>query len=189
MEKNSTLFFIQTHLIIKKYIFLKKSLLNICNLLLFIYNFVLCISIFLLDVINLIQIIMKKAIMIFVLAAMVIVSSVYWFISSGSNTNPTDTFHFGIIAIVLLFAIYVGYKRLSSAKRGEPAEDELSKKVLQKTAAWSFYISLYMWVAMIYIKDRVTMDTEEILGSGILAMAVCFVVCWLVFNFKGIKNE
>jgi peptidoglycan/LPS O-acetylase OafA/YrhL len=132
---------------------------------------------------------MKKAVFLFIIVAIVAGSCVFWLISSGERFSPTDSFQFSVIALILIFAIFVGYKRFSSAKRGEPTEDELSKKVLQKTAAWSYYISLYMWVAMIYIKDRVSMDTEELLGTGILAMAVCFGVCWLIFNFKGIKNE
>ncbi|OFX82827.1 MAG: hypothetical protein A2W99_14285 [Bacteroidetes bacterium GWF2_33_16] len=132
---------------------------------------------------------MKKTVLLFVIVAMVAVACVFWFISSGEGFSSTDMFQFSIIALILVFAIFVGYKKFSSAKRGEPTEDELSKKVLQKTAAWSYYISLYMWVAMIYIKDRMTMDTEEVLGTGILAMAVCFGVCWLIINFKGIKNE
>jgi peptidoglycan/LPS O-acetylase OafA/YrhL len=73
--------------------------------------------------------------------------------------------------------------------RGEPAEDELSKKLLLKTAAWSYYVSLYLWVAMLFIKDRVNLDTEEILGAGILGMAASFAICWLILNFRGIKNE
>lgn len=132
---------------------------------------------------------MKRTIMIFVIVVLIITTGIFWYISSGAEVNSVDLFHFGIIALILVFAIYVGVKRLSNAKRGEPTEDELSKKVLQKTAAWSYYISLYMWVIMIYIKDRVTMDTEEVLGTGILAMAVCFGVCWLIFNFRGLKNE
>jgi peptidoglycan/LPS O-acetylase OafA/YrhL len=132
---------------------------------------------------------MKKAVFLFIIVAVVAGTCFFWFISSGEGLSSTDIFHSSIIALILAFAIFVGYKRLSSAKRGEPTEDELSKKVIQKTAAWSYYISLYMWVAMIYIKDRVSMDTEELLGTGILGMAICFGVCWLIFNFKGIKNE
>lgn len=132
---------------------------------------------------------MKKAVLLFIIVAMVAGTCVMWYLSSGAGFSTTDIFQFGIIALILLFAIFVGIKRFSSARRGEPTEDELSKKVIQKTAAWSYYISLYMWVAMIYIKDRVNLDTEEILGTGILAMAVSFGVCWLIFNFKGVKNE
>ena len=65
---------------------------------------------------------------------------------------------------------------------------DLSKKVLQKTAAYSYYISLYLWLALIFIKDRITIDTEQLLGTGILGMAIIFALCWILFNFRGIRN-
>jgi len=95
----------------------------------------------------------------------------------------------GVIILVVGFALLVLYKRVLSARLGEPSEDELSKKVLRRTAAWSYYISLYLWVAILFIKDRVSLDTEELLGAGILGMALCFAVCWVILNFTGIKNE
>lgn len=132
---------------------------------------------------------MKKAIVVFVVAAMVLITTGLWIFSSTEEFKPFDLLSFGIIILVVAFAVFVGYKRMTSAKRGEPTEDEMSKKVLLKTAAWSYYISLYLWVAMLFIKDRVNLDTEEIIGAGILGMAVSFAVCWLIFNFRGTRNE
>lgn len=100
-----------------------------------------------------------------------------------------ENLHFLVIIIIVAFALFIGYKRLTSERRGEPTEDELSKKVLQKAAALSYYISLYLWVVMIYIKDRVEMDLEVLMGSGILGMAVIFALSWLYFNYRGIRNE
>jgi peptidoglycan/LPS O-acetylase OafA/YrhL len=131
---------------------------------------------------------MKKAVVIFVIAALVIITTVLW-LSKSDMLGGIDLMSLVIIGLLVVFAVFIGIRRFSGARRGEPAEDELSKKVLQKTAAWSYYISLYMWVAMIYIKDRVKLDIEEILGIGILAMAVAFALCWIIFNFKGIRNE
>jgi len=132
---------------------------------------------------------MKKAITVFAVAALVLVATGLWFFSAQGTLKPFDLLSFGVIFIVLAFAIFVGYKRLTSAKRGEPAEDELSKKVLLKTSSTSYYISLYLWVAILFIRDRVNLDTEEILGAGILGMALSFAICWIIYNFRGIKNE
>ena len=132
---------------------------------------------------------MKRAIIVFIVAALVIVTTGLWFFSTKGNLKFFGLFSIGVIIIVVGFALFVGYKRLTSAKRGEPAEDELSKKVLLRTAATSYYISLYLWVAMLYIKDRVSLDTEELLGAGILGMALSFAVCWLIFHFRGVRNE
>lgn len=131
---------------------------------------------------------MKRSALLFLVVAMVLISTGVWFFSSRTGMKSIDWLQFGIILLVVLFALFIGFKRLSSERRGEPTEDELSRKVMQKSAAFSYFISLYLWVAMIYIKDKVTLDTEELLGSGILGMAVIFALCWLVFHFRGIRH-
>lgn len=132
---------------------------------------------------------MKKSLIVFIVAGLVLISMGLWFFSSVKEFNMMDLFHFSVITLIVGFAVFVGLKRLRSEKRGEPVEDELSKKILQKTAAISYYISLYIWVFLIFLKDRVKFETEELLGTGILAMAVTFGIAWLILNFKGIKND
>lgn len=132
---------------------------------------------------------MKKSLIVFIVAGLVLISMGLWFYSSVKEFNMMDLLHFGVITLIVGFAVFVGLKRLRSEKRGEPVEDELSKKILQKTAAISYYISLYIWVFLIFLKDRVKFETEELLGTGILAMAVTFGIAWLILNFKGIKND
>jgi len=100
-----------------------------------------------------------------------------------------DLVQVGVVLVVVGFAFFLVLKIAGGYKRGGPAEDELSKKVLQKTAAVSYYVSLYIWVFLIYLNDRITMDTEQLLGTGILAMAVTFGVLWLIVNQRGIRNE
>jgi len=132
---------------------------------------------------------MKRSLLVFVVAGLVLLSTLLWMVNSIGLPDTTDTIQFGVIGLLIAFAVFVGFRRLKSEHRGEPAEDELSKRILQKTAAISYYISLYLWVAMIYIKDRVEMDTEQLLGTGILGMAVIFALSWLVFNFRGIRHD
>lgn len=132
---------------------------------------------------------MKKSLIVFIVAGLVLMATGLWFFSSVKEFNSMDLLHFGVIILIVGFAVFVGFKRLSNVKRGEPVEDELSKKVLQKTAAVSYYVSLYIWVFIIFLKDRVKFETEGLLGIGILAMAVTFGISWLIINFKGIKND
>ena len=131
---------------------------------------------------------MKKSVFIFIVSALVIITTGIWFISGSSTFKATDLLQFGIIILVVSFALYLGYRRITSFKRGEPAEDELSKKVLTKTASLSYYISLYIWLAMSYLSDKLRLESDELIGAGILAMALTFGICWLVINFRGIKN-
>jgi peptidoglycan/LPS O-acetylase OafA/YrhL len=131
---------------------------------------------------------MKRAILVFVLAALVLLTVGLW-ISSSTELKPMDLVTFGIIIIVVAFAVFVGFKRLSSTRRGEPAEDELSKKVMQKTSSLSYYISLYLWLAIMYFSDRFKYETHTVIGAGILGMAITFAICWIVINFRGVRNE
>jgi peptidoglycan/LPS O-acetylase OafA/YrhL len=132
---------------------------------------------------------MKRAVIVFIVAALVLITTGMWIFSASGNLKSFDFMSFGIIFIVVAFALFIGFKRLTSAKRGEPAEDELSKKVILKTAAWSYYISLYLWVGILFIKDRVNLDSEELIGAGILGMALSWVICWMIFHFRGVRNE
>ena len=132
---------------------------------------------------------MKKAVIIFIVAALVIATAILWLMSTSGNLNPVDIISFAVLILVVGFALFIGFKKLSSARRGEPVEDELSKKVMRKTASLSYYISLYLWLIIMYFSDKFNYEAHIIIGGGILGMAIVFTVCWLVFNFTGIKNE
>jgi peptidoglycan/LPS O-acetylase OafA/YrhL len=132
---------------------------------------------------------MKKVVLVFIISALVLITTGLWFFNSSAGLKPIDLTGFGIIILVVVFALYTGFKRLSSLKRGEPAEDELSKKVMRNTAALSYYISLYLWLAIMYFSDKLKFETHTLIGAGILGMAVVFGICWLVFNYRGVRNE
>jgi peptidoglycan/LPS O-acetylase OafA/YrhL len=132
---------------------------------------------------------MKKAIITFVLAALVVITTVIWILTSRPAISIKEILPLFVLILVVAFAVFVGYKRLKSVRRGEPVEDELSKRIMQKTAAWSFYISLYLWLAVMYFSDKLHLETHTLIGGGILGMAVIFAGCWMVFNFRGMKNE
>jgi peptidoglycan/LPS O-acetylase OafA/YrhL len=135
------------------------------------------------------NIVMKRAVIALVVSLAVLVTTALWFFKVEKTISGTEIVTFGTIIVLVGFGLFFAYRRFTGASRGEPAEDELSKKVMQKTAAWSYYISLYMWVFMIWLKDRITLDTEEVLGAGILSMAVIFFLCWIVIRLRGIRNE
>jgi hypothetical protein len=132
---------------------------------------------------------MKKVISISVVSALVLGSTLLWFISSGSSLSMAELLQFGVILVIVLFAIYLMFSRLQSVKRGEPAEDELSKKILQRASSVAYYASLYLWVAMILVNDRIKMDTEVLLGTGILGMGLIWVILVVFFKVRGLRHE
>ena len=132
---------------------------------------------------------MKKSIIVFVIVVIVLAATLFWMLSSSGNFKTTDLISLGVIILLVAFAVFIGIKRIGSARRGEPAEDELSKKVTQKTASLSYYISLYLWLIIGYFSERLDYETHTLIGAGIFGMALTFALCWLIFKFGGIKNE
>jgi peptidoglycan/LPS O-acetylase OafA/YrhL len=132
---------------------------------------------------------MKKSVIVFILAALVLISTAIWIFSGSGKINAMELVSLGVIVLVVLFALFVGFKGISSIKKGEPAEDEMSKRVMLKTSSLSYYISLYIWLAIMYFSDKFSYETHTVIGAGILGMAVTFGICWLVINFRGIRNE
>jgi len=132
---------------------------------------------------------MKRVVVLFVIVALVIFAAVLWFMNIDTAYKPADLIELGVLILIVGFALFAAYKRLTSAKRGEPAEDELSKKIMQKTAALSYYISIYLWLALGFFSDRLKLENHTIIGIGIMGMAVSFAVCWVIINFTGVKNE
>jgi peptidoglycan/LPS O-acetylase OafA/YrhL len=132
---------------------------------------------------------MKRAVLVFFLAAMVVATTALWFFSKTNKITTVDIVGLGVILLVVGFAVFIGYKRLTSTKRGEPAEDELSKKVMLRTSSLSYYISLYLWLVIMYFSDKLKLESHTIIGAGIFGMAVSFAICWLFFNYWGVRNE
>ena len=132
---------------------------------------------------------MKKTVVLFIIGALVLITAGFWIFSGSSPVEPAEIVNLVVIVLVVVFALFFGYKRFTSIKKGEPAEDEMSKKIMQKTSSLSYYISLYWWLAIMYFSDRLKFEMHTIIGTGILGMAVIFTVCWLVFNFRGVRNE
>ena len=89
-----------------------------------------------------------------------------------------------IIPIVVVgFAIIIAFRWLKSVKLNLPAEDEMSKKILRRGAATSYYVSLYLWIALMYFEERIDMERSTLIGAGIVGMAIIYALSWIYHNF------
>lgn len=132
---------------------------------------------------------MKKIVYPFILLLLVIITSGLWFSYSSETFSFKKMSPFLILIFVIGFAVFIGIKRLLSFKRGEPVEDELSKKILTKASSVSFYVSIYLWLFIMYYSDKTELESHTIIGMGILGMSIIFAIAWLVTYLRGIKNE
>ncbi len=132
---------------------------------------------------------MKKYVLILIIILIVIASIILWMLSSSGSINLNNTGPFLIVFAIPALALMVGWGKIKSLKRGEPVEDEMSKKILQKASSLSFYISIYAWLVISYLSDEFQAETSTIIGGGIITMAIIFVLSWVFYRIKGIRNE
>ena len=134
---------------------------------------------------------MKKVFLpIFILTYVLILSGI-WITKPENNSTPSflEYVFIGILLVFFTISIYLWYGRIKRKKQGFPEDDEMSKKIAQKAAAISYYISLFLWLVLIYLHNKIIIDIQYLFTIGIIGMAVIFVLCWVIFNFKGIKDE
>lgn len=104
--------------------------------------------------------------------------------------------YFGEVSIIMilqsLFIIIMGIfaiGNLRSKMVGLPTEDELSKKIKEKAAAYAFYSSFGLWIILSIANNYMKLKYYELVGFGGYGMAALFGIFWLFFRFKGKVNE
>jgi amino acid transporter len=131
---------------------------------------------------------MKKMIVIFAVGTLVLAGLAAWMLKGRVAGDGWEIATTGIAFVLVGFAAALGLTRLRRHRRGEPEEDELSKRIMTRATSLAFYVSLYMWVFLMYIGDKVALPAHSLVGTGIAGMAVVFLFCWLGVRFFGTKN-
>lgn len=93
-----------------------------------------------------------------------------------------------ILVIAAVLALFFIFKRFNSARKGEPSSDELSRMILLRASSLSFYVSLYYWLVISYLSDSFNLETQQLIGYGIIGMAIIFAVLWSIFKILGVRN-
>lgn len=132
---------------------------------------------------------MKKAIIGFVISALVLVALALWALKGRISGNVGEILMVAIVLVLVGFAVYLGVSRLRSHLRREPSEDEMSRKVMTRASSLAYYISIYFWLFVMYVSDETSLAPASLVGAGILGMAVIFLFCWLGVKLLGMKHE
>jgi len=131
---------------------------------------------------------MKKAILPIIIS-LIVLGSVSILVLNSGKLNSGEGIQYFIITAIVAFGVYMGVSRIMSQKRGQPTEDELSKKIILKASSLSYFLSIYLWLVIMYLTDKLKIETDIMFGWGILGMAVFFALSWIYFRFKGVKDE
>ena len=113
---------------------------------------------------------------------------------TGTPENGTifiysEIIHVGTVVLLFILGIYFAVQRIISREKGLPEDDELSKRITQKAAAISFYISLFIWLVLLYILNNTTIDISVLFSYGFIGMSLAFVLSWFLLNHVGIQND
>ncbi len=120
---------------------------------------------------------------------MVVATLILWAVNADIRWTLPEIIMIAGAAIVVGFALFLVIKNMGSVSRKEKVEDELSRRLLTKASSLSYYISLYLWLAIMYFSDKTNLETHTLIGAGILGMALIFFGSWLFVRIKGLKNE
>lgn len=132
---------------------------------------------------------MKKTLFIAVLSVVVLVTMIFGVFRSAKSMDTQEILMMVILFIVAIFAIVLAFGRLKSVKQNLPAEDEMSKGIKRKAAATAYYVSIYMWLAMMMLEEHINLERRALIGGGILGMALIFALSWAYHNYIGRSHD
>ncbi len=132
---------------------------------------------------------MKKTIVMFVVAALVLAGTAVWAFKGHLRGSVQEIIMAGIALVLVAFALYAGLMRLRSHRLKEPAEDEMSKNVMRRASSLAFYVSIYLWLFVGFVSDKTDLEPHSLIGTGIVGMAVVFLLCWIGVRMFGMKND
>ena len=105
--------------------------------------------------------------------------------SSGAGT--AEIIYVIMLAIMIGLGIILAAGRSKDLKAGLPVEDELSRKNLNRAGSVTFFISLFIWLIILYLEVHEIMITEAkfLFAFGLIASCFVFLFSWTVINFRG----
>lgn len=110
-------------------------------------------------------------------------------VENDSLFKISEIIHVSVILVLFILGLWASFKRHRDNKLGYTEDDELSKRVVEKSSAVSFYLSIIIWLVLAYIYHLVEIDGILIFGYGLIGMTLTFIFSWLHYNYHGIKND
>src|SRR5210317_1754328 len=120
---------------------------------------------------------------VFLLAMVVALAGIWTFQTEGAQDTSvyfiSEIIHVGLILILFAIGIWLSVQKQKNERQELPASDELSEMILLKASAYTFFISLFLWLGMLFILNKTSMEAGLLFDYGILGMATIFILCWL----------
>ena len=127
---------------------------------------------------------MKKSVLMLIIAFLLFVMLVVWWFWQNINLEPQKINITIAVLIMVVSFILEGIKNILIAKRKLVIDDELSKKAEYKAGYHSYLISVYIWLALYFLKD-LFIHTEYLVATGIYCMSITFIIIRFIYRKRG----
>ncbi|KJS79986.1 MAG: hypothetical protein JM58_19455 [Peptococcaceae bacterium BICA1-8] len=96
------------------------------------------------------------------------------------NNSISALFVVFVALLIITFSFKVLKRFVGDLKDGFPIDDERSKKIRMYAASYSYFISIYIWLALLAFHKY--LDRDDILIAGLLGMAISFFAFWEILS-------
>ena len=154
------------------------------------------ISNFVLDLLNIIENIMKKAIVphlpLLAITLTLAVAGIEVF-QTGENNIPgmrlAEVIFVISLATLFILGTVISISRAKSIAKGLPVDDELSRMAIRAAAAASFFVSLVLWLTVLILGVHTEIETRFLIGFGILGVCLVFLIILAVNSFSHFNQK
>lgn len=108
---------------------------------------------------------------------------VVYLLSPDLEVNINEVLMVVGVILVVGFALFLAFRRMRDIKSDLPAEDEFSKKIMRRAGATSYYVSLYLWLALMMFEEIIALERSSLIGAGIMGMALIFALSWIYHRY------
>ena len=131
---------------------------------------------------------MKKYLLAALVSAFGYSTGIYLILKFNLVNNP-ESLSLILLGILACFIVYKIFVKIRSFHRGEPQRDEFSEKIIRQAAAFSFWVSYFIWIGLKLLSVRMKISTSTLIEIGLLSMLIIFALSWLYYSNKGLKDE
>lgn len=123
----------------------------------------------------------KFAVVVTVLT-MILATVVAWGIQEYRNGGSFRelSFQWFVLIVVLAFMIPFLVRLRRDIQSGLPVEDERSKRIKSLAGYYSFLISIYLWLVIMFFEEYFTVSSAA--GAAILGSAITFGLAYVILS-------
>ena len=124
--------------------------------------------------------------------SLLVVAGLVLYLANAGSLDTAELVMSVLVVAVVIGATVIIARKMKSIKKGLPSTDELARKNTWRAAAYSYYATIWIAVAMLWIDGPVgdMLGIEEltvghVVAAVVLLSGIIFIGLWLYFEKRG----